>query len=313
MKAKLVFYQSFLLLFLVLSACKPNQSNEKPRTNITSEDPPSTIEKVITRPLTPTPDHLVYPFKKEKAEQNLYDLTPVPENYQRVKTSDNSFAEWLRYLPAKPKTEKVKLYNGNLKPNQNAHFAILDVDVGNRDLQQCADAVMRLRAEYCYSLKAFSKIHFNFTSGDKVAFEDWSRGRRPKVSGNKVTFSAAGANVDTSYPNFKKYMRMIFNYAGTASLSKELVAVPIEEMQIGDLFIQGDFPGHAVIVVDMVENSSGKKKFILAQSYMPAQDIHVLKNYKNSDANPWYDLDFGTSLATPEWHFNAGDLKRFRD
>ena len=49
---------------------------------------------------------------------------------------------------------------------------------------------------------------------------------------------------------------------------------PVTSMQIGDVLIQGGSPGHAVIVVDMAENpATGEKLYLLAQSYMPAQDI----------------------------------------
>ena len=59
-----------------------------------------------------------------------------------------------------------------------------------------------------------------------------------------------------------------------------MLKVSIENIEIGDVFIQGGFPGHAIIVVDLAENEVGEKCFLVAQSYMPAQEIHVLKNFK---------------------------------
>ncbi|MFT7603416.1 MAG: hypothetical protein ACI8VT_000983, partial [Saprospiraceae bacterium] len=267
------------------------------------------INGIITKDTLPA--NLVYSFLPSDSPQNLTDIIKAPKGYKRIAVENNSFAQWLRFLPVKPQSEQVRLYNGALKSNQNVHFAIINIDVGNKDLQQCADAVMRLKAEYHYANKDFSKIHFNFTSGHTVAFTDWSKGKKPKISGNKVSFSPFGSMTDTSYPNFRKYLEMIYNYAGTASLSKELKAVAVEDMQVGDVFIKGGFPGHAVLVMDMAENESGEKLFLLAQSYMPAQDIHILKNYENDSLSPWYSLDFGEQLNTPEWTFYKNNLKRF--
>jgi len=304
-----------LVLLLPLMACKsdavktPTISKQAEKI-IPPEDnvkPPEIITTKSTKP-----SHLQYSFSHTKGAISLIDQIPNPKGFTRVAVVKNSFAEWLRYLPTKAKRTQVQLYNGDLKSNQNVHYAIVDIDVGKQDLQQCADAVMRLRAEYLYAENDFSKIHFNFTSGDKVAFDDWSKGRKPRVLGNTVSFSNASSKIDTSYPNFRKYMDRIFNYAGTASLSKELKKVAIADMQIGDVFIQGGFPGHAIIVMDMVENEAGAKQFLLAQSYMPAQDIHILKNYENADGNPWYSLNFGEQLSTPEWGFTKNDLKRFK-
>ncbi len=98
---------------------------------------------------------------------------------------------------------------------------------------------------------------------------------------------------------------------GTLSLSKELKSVPVSAMQIGDVFIQGGSPGHAIIVVDMAMDKAGQKLFLLAQSYMPAQELQILKNPRGEDEGPWYSADFGQWLKTPEWTFGAGDLKRF--
>ena len=237
---------------------------------------------------------------------------PPPEGYKRIETPIDSFAHWLRHLPLKQKDTPVYLYNGTKKRNQDAHVAVVDIDTGTRDLQQCADAIIRLRAEYLYSRGQYASIHFTFTSGDEASFMQWASGYRPMVNGNKVQW-VKSAGQDSSYRNFRRYLTTVYIYAGTYSLSKELKPrSTMHEMRIGDVFIEPGFPGHAVIVVDMAENKqNGKKVFLLAQSFMPAQDIHVLKNPDNTRLSPWYDLKFGRSLRTPEWTFKGTDLKYF--
>ena len=49
--------------------------------------------------------------------------------------------------------------------------------------------------------------------------------------------------------------------------------------------------------------------FLIAQSYMPAQDIHIVKNPKGG---VWYSLkDLNIELFTPEWTFPLNALHRF--
>jgi len=105
---------------------------------------------------------------------------------------------------------------------------------------------------------------------------------------------------------------MVFAFAGTLSLSQELKKVPVEDLHIVDIFIKGGSPGHCTIVLDVAENkATGEKIFTLAQGYMPAQDIHILKNPANSDGNPWYSINFGERLQTPEFVFTRDQLARF--
>jgi hypothetical protein len=110
-------------------------------------------------------------------------------------------------------------------------------------------------------------------------------------------------------------MDNIFMYAGSLSLSKELTAIPVNSIEPGHVFIYGGSPGHAVIVVDVAINEkTGERIFMLAQSYMPAQEIHILKNPANEDENnPWYSNLFEGSLQTPEWSFEKDQLKKFPD
>lgn len=133
------------------------------------------------------------------------------------------------------------------------------------------------------------------------------------MKGNQVSWYKSKEK-DYSYKTFRAYLDVVFAYAGTLSLAKELTSVPVTSMQIGDVLIQGGSPGHAVIVVDMAENpATGEKLYLLAQSYMPAQDIQVLENPKERDKSPWYTLKGEGCILTPEWRFTSANLKRFKD
>ncbi|MFD0962917.1 DUF4846 domain-containing protein [Pseudofulvibacter geojedonensis] len=235
----------------------------------------------------------------------------TPNNFIRTEAANNSFANYLRELPLKNHGTEVKFYNGQIKPNYNVYTAVVDLPIGKKDLHQCADAVMRLRAEYLWKQKRYNDIHFNFTNGFRVDYHKYKEGNRVVVKGNK-TYWIKKTSPSNTYKNFWNYMELIFTYAGTLSLSKELTSIKLEKIKIGDVLIQGGSPGHAVIVVDMCINPSTKEKaFLLAQSYMPAQETQILKNRAHSN-NPWYSLnDIKNRIETPEWTFTVDDLKRF--
>lgn len=233
-----------------------------------------------------------------------------PQGFQRVETDE--YGTYLRSLPLKRYGTPVKLHDGRVKSYQDGAYSVIDMEIGTRDLQQCADAVMRLRAEYLWHSKLYDQIHFNFTSGHRIDYVKWAQGYRTRVSGNKVSWYK-GAEEDYSYATFRKYMDEIFMYAGTASLSKELVAVTVSDLKIGDIFIIGGHPGHAMVIVDMAEDKLGNKAILVAQSYMPAQDIHIVTNLNNKRTSPWYIITNKTkSVSFPEYHFNISQIKRFQ-
>lgn len=228
-----------------------------------------------------------------------------PTGFERKPVDESSFAGYLRNLPLKPAGTQVKYYNGLVKYH-DVYDAVIDMEITNKDLQQCADAVIRLRGEYLYALKAYDRISFKLTNGFTVAYAEWMKGNRVVVDGNK-TYWRKKAEPSNTYRDFRKYMDFIFAYAGTLSLSKELRPQNIKDISIGDVFIVGGSPGHAAIVVDVAEGPSGKV-FMLAQSYMPAQETQILKNFDNASISPWYSADIEETLYTPEWKFEAGQL-----
>ena len=182
----------------------------------------------------------------------------TPKDYTRVEVSEDSFGKFLRNSKLKSYGEKVLYYDGRIKNKSNVYDSVFDVEIGNRDLHQCADAIMLLRAEYLYSQELYDQIHFNFVSGFNARYDKWMEGYRIKVEGNNVSYYKATEPSNT-YETFRKFMDMVFAYSGTLSLENELDNVKVEEMEIGDVFIVGGSPGHAVTVVDMAVKRNRRK------------------------------------------------------
>lgn len=236
-----------------------------------------------------------------------------PEGFSRPAVPEESFASYLRELRLKRHGLPVLKYNGRAKDRQDVHAAVIDVSVGDKDLQQCADAIMRLRAEHLFASGRPDEIAFEFTSGFRAEWKRWRKGDRIKVEGNACRW-VPGTAADASHAQLLRFLEMVFTYAGTRSLERELARGPGFSggyLDIGDVFIQGGSPGHAVIVVDKAVNREGRIAFLLAQSYMPAQDMHVLKNLRHPELGAWFLFEEEDQLYTPEWTFTWGDRLRW--
>ena len=257
------------------------------------------------------PGGLSYPWLAQPGPvgQSLAARFPAPAGYRRVAVATGSWGEWLRYLPLRPAGSKARLYNGTPKTRAEVVAAVVDIDAGTQDLQQCADAIIRLRAEYVFSHDP-NKVHFHLTTGYDFWFSDYVAGKTFKVRGEDVTPASRPAEAPT-HAALARYLIPTFGYAGTLSLSRELRPVPLAAVQPGQVLIHGGAPGHAVLVVDVVENPTTHEKFmLLAQSYMPAQDIHVLR--PDWDTSPWFRVDAEASMVgTPEWSFAPDELAQF--
>ncbi|MCR5612405.1 DUF4846 domain-containing protein [Treponema sp.] len=246
-------------------------------------------------------------LKVNKEECNIVSRFDVPDGFERMEYDKNSFAEYLRYYPLKDFGEPVLLYDGR-KKNHNVYVSVFDMPLLNEDLIQCADAVIKLRAEYLYEAKRYDEISFHITNGMEVPFDRYAKGERLVVSGNDASWKN-GYKKGYGRDVFDSYLKFIYAYAGTYSLSKEAKKASIGEIEGGNFFIYGASPGHVVLVLDVAVNkANGKKIMMLGQSYMPSQEFHVLKSY--DDISPWYYVE-DSDLTTPEWHFDKGSLKKF--
>ena len=259
------------------------------------------------------PAGLKYPWLAApmRAQSTLLARFPAPAGCQRLAVAAGSWGQWLRYLPLSPAGTLARTYSGALKNPQNVVAAVVNIDIGAKDLQQCADAVIRLRAEYGFSRNP-RQVHFHLTTGYDFRFADYVAGTTFKVRGEEVTPAAKPAEPAT-HAALARYLLPTFGYAGTRSLSRELRRVPLAGVQPGDVLIHGGAPGHAVLVVDVAENPATHRKYmLLAQSYMPAQSIHVLRNVAAPALGAWFAADpEEDTMATPEWDFSREELGRF--
>ncbi len=236
---------------------------------------------------------------------------PVPPGFHRLPADKAPFTDWLRKVQLK-KDKTVYLYNGSPKRNQNAQFAVLDISVGHQDLQQCADAVMRLRAEFLYAARRFFNIDFYTEQGVRLNFQEWANGERVRLNGSRLERYTlpGGDHYCDNRACFDDYLTTVFTYCGTRSLEKQLVSIPLGQLTPGDVFIKGGSPGHAMLVVDAAEDEHGHRIYLLAQSYMPAQDIHIVNDPTDPALSPWYRADpAGTVLETPEYTFTINQLR----
>jgi hypothetical protein len=254
-----------------------------------------------------------FAWPHDRGVQSLRDRIAPPAGFQRASLAAGSFGAWLRELPLESGRGIVHLHDGRPKLAQNLHVAVIAIDAGKRDLQQCADAVIRLRAEYLFANGQARDICFRAVSGDAMPYASYRSGLRPPKG--RATPWVAEAPPDASWTGFRAYLDRVFGIANTASLARELE--PVRESRsitAGDVYIEGAHGGrfgHAVLVLDVAENPVGERVFLIAQSYMPAQDMHVLINPGEPSLGPWYRVPANGSLETPEWSFPSGSLRRF--
>lgn len=241
------------------------------------------------------------PIKENKVSVNKNNTTaptivcqiPLPKGFERVTEDSNNFAFYLQHLSLK-KDNTVYYYDGSKKSNQNLHYAVVNISVPNKDLQQCADAVMRLRAEYFFARKEYNKIEFKSTN---------------------TTYNFSKFLQLSSTTNFEKikndYLETVFENCGTYNLADMLnYKQNARDLTIGDVFVKVGSPGHAMLVVDCAINKTTNEKiFLLAQSFMPAQSIHIVKNINNPNVSPWYKVDTSSIVETLGYIFTWNNLK----
>ncbi|MCA9665798.1 MAG: hypothetical protein KC503_09430 [Myxococcales bacterium] len=253
----------------------------------------------------------LYRWKRTRAQyEPLSARFAAPGGFERVETKRGSYGWWLRHLPLRAKGTPVRSYRGReiLPGDHKALAAVVDMDVGRRDLQQCADTLMRVRGEYHFASGKPRRTRFLWAGGRRFGYAHWIEGKRPVKQGRRWVF-AKKARACRGYRCFRRYLTYMFAWTGTIhQMGEQRVR---GALRIGDFFIQGGSPGHVVVIVDLARDKHGKLKAMIAQGYMPAQDMHVMRA---PDGSPWFDLVPGSPVRTPIWsnRFEWKQLRRFK-
>ncbi|MDR3184871.1 MAG: DUF4846 domain-containing protein [Prevotellaceae bacterium] len=236
-----------------------------------------------------------------------------PPGYARMPADEISYDAYLRNLPLLPHGSPVKYYDGTEKPNDDIYVAVVAIDIGLEDLQQAPEICIRLRGEYLFKQEQYNKISFTISNHKNIPYVDWVEGLKMIIDG-KTYWTKSPTEADR-YATFKRYLDFIFTHADIETLLDDVQRSSLDRVMPGDMLIQITRPGHVVVVLDVAENAgTGDRVFLLAQSYKPAQSLHVLVNPGNEALSPWHSVsDIDDKILTPEFIFYKRDLRRFRE
>ncbi|MFO0588029.1 MAG: DUF4846 domain-containing protein [Polyangiaceae bacterium] len=252
-------------------------------------------------------DVAAYPWLHDRtiAEQTIdgkvQSRFPAPSGWTRAPLQAGSFGAWLRGLPLRPKSP-VRDYRGRelLRADDSRIAAVAALDEGAADLQQCADSVIRLHAEWRWS-RGDRDESYRAASGAEMPFGRWLAGSRPVVEdGKRLTWKLEAKRGDRDdHGSFRRFLDAVFMWANTGSLARDGKRVALAELRPGDFFVLPGGPGHTVLVLDAATSASGQIAVLLGQGYMPAQSFHVLRG---ANGSPWFTLDpSAEGVDTPFW------------
>jgi hypothetical protein len=225
----------------------------------------------------------------------------APQDFTRVRVDDGSFGAFLRALPLLPRGSPVVDYRGRVvREGDDPNIAaVVDIDVGQADLQQCADAVVRMNAEWQYG-HGDRDVSYRVGGGTDLSYAAYLAGKRAFARGNQLIVDPSAGHVADDHRVFRAYLDEVFTWINTTSLERDGLAVPFADVSAGDYFVMKGAPfGHAVLVLDVARSPSGSVALLLGQSYMPAQSFQVLGAFRHG---AWFVVPPGArEVVTPFW------------
>lgn len=298
MVASILCVIATIVVFIFFNKHQKNKNNNTLSNNentTQTTDAPNTAEptqEVVLDPIIPT-------------EMTIGTRFNPPAGYKRVPVANDTFGKYLRDFELREYTTKPLAYDTAAKTLANNDSApavsVLDMDLINKsNLQESANSVIRLYAEFLYEKGRFDDIAFNLltTPAFRLDFRTWSEGGRLIEEGNSITWCKEhgdhckhrDVDTGTEYGIFKYYMQNVMLHSNISSLPSNMKSVSMNEVTVGDVIVYADSKVPDIIV-DMAENADGSKLLLIARGGNPASEIFVVRNESNADLNPWHDMN----------------------
>lgn len=220
------------------------------------------------------------PQKVIKDAQRTIKTIPTPIGYERIE-DDSEQTIFLRNLPLKDAPAKVQKFTGG--DYTKTEREIIDLPLLSRS-EQCADVAMRLRAEYLYSQHKYLSIRFPV---HKYVYIRYLGG--------------------SSRYLFEWYLKLVYKFSGTHTLTQTLQPIDLNEIRIGDMYVYNRHGnGHAVTIADICVNSLGEKRVLLVEGcgverHTNSLEMHTLRHI-------WYNPKEPQSFG---YKFQSTDAKRW--
>ncbi len=233
-----------------------------------------------------------------------------PVGFARIALAPESFGAFLRELPLEPEGARVLAFDGAVirQADDPGVAAVVALDVGRADLQQCADSIVRLHAEWRWSQGARDHAYVA-AAGLSMPLSRFVAGERVVANGKALEWRVKDHRRPLDHALFRGYLDAVFAWANTGSLARDARAVEPTSLRPGDFFVLPGAPGHAVLVLDVARRADGRRVALLGQGFMPAQSFQVLRPSRDT---AWFALDpASTGVKTPFWReFPWGSLRR---
>ncbi len=213
----------------------------------------------------------------------------VPDGYQRIIYPDTAFPGYLQRLPLK-RDHTILDYRG--LPVRNPVYSVLAVVdaplLFKVNLEQCADWCMRFWTDYHQANNRLERL-FLFD-----------------YSGNRQRFAGSGRQL-------RSFLKAAMEHSNSYSLKRGCIEIGEKDLLPGDMIVQNRSGGigHVSMIVDVCENSSKRRLYLIGYSFMPAQQFHIELARADYGEGGWFSLDGYRQYLSQNLPYGPPLLRRF--